>query len=87
VAVDLLKDKCIYGLTANRDRASSAVLSSSAIATVLAARLGYDVTEALVRTAQQNDQSFLSLAIATGHISQVDADAIVKAAAQGDVAQ
>jgi aspartate ammonia-lyase len=68
----LFTDRCISGLTANREQSLQNLLDSSALATVFAARLGYEMTTELVKQSLQEKRPFIALAIERGLLSEND---------------
>jgi len=67
-AVDLLTHKCVDGLTVNTDRLRDFAMSSPAIVTPLATRLGYDEAAAIVKQAGAEHRSIRDVVIERGHV-------------------
>jgi fumarate hydratase class II len=65
-AMDTLADKCVAGITANRERARDLAGRSPAIATALNADLGYDRVEQIVRAATAGGISIRQAALDDG---------------------
>lgn len=59
----LFTTKCVCGVAANEEQALENLLSSPALATVLAPQLGYAKTSAIVRQAEETGQTFIDVAV------------------------
>jgi len=62
-AMDVLKDKCITGITANEEHCREMVLNSIGIVTALNPTLGYEASSALAKEALANNRSVYDLVL------------------------
>lgn len=62
-AMDVLKDKCITGITANEEHCREMVLNSIGIVTALNPTLGYEASSALATEALANNRSVYDLVL------------------------
>lgn len=77
----LFRERCISELRADAQRGQALVLNSSAIATAFLPQFGYDTVSAVVKQAVRNNRPFLAELQAQGLISETDAVALVRQAA------
>jgi len=62
-AMDVLKDKCINGITANEEHCREMVLNSIGIVTALNPTLGYEASSSLAKEALANNRSVYELVL------------------------
>jgi len=62
-AMDVLKDKCVTGITANEEHCREMVLNSIGIVTALNPTLGYEASSALAKEALANNRSVYDLVL------------------------
>lgn len=67
-AARLLADRCVDGITADRQRCLDLAQSSTAIVTPLSRYLGYEAAAAVVRQAVRESRSIREVVIARGHL-------------------
>jgi hypothetical protein len=68
----LFTQRCVAGLAANREKSLQNLLDSSALATVLVPRLGYEMTTRLVKQSLTEKRPFTALAIERGLLTESD---------------
>jgi aspartate ammonia-lyase len=78
-----LAKRCVRGIEVNEQRASDLLLKSSAVASALLPRLGYEAATRLVREAQSRGVSFLDIADEQGVLRREEALALIRASAKG----
>ena len=76
-ACHVLAEKCVVGITANRERLEAAVLSSIGLATALTPVIGYGAASALAREALASGRSVADLATESGLVSPEQLEAIL----------
>lgn len=72
-----LAQRCVPGITANRDRLLRTVEHAIGIATALNPYLGYERTTAIAQEAKESGQSVYDLVLAKGLMSKVQLDSIL----------
>jgi aspartate ammonia-lyase len=82
-AVAALTNHCISGIEANVPGMLEHLVNSSALATVLVPRLGYDAVSRLVRQAERDGTTFLEALTAQGLLSREEALVLLERAASG----
>ncbi len=75
-SIDMLREKCINGLRANKDKIKEHFENSTSTATVLSPYLGYHVTAKLVKEAKKMDVSIREAAVYHNLITEEEADDI-----------
>jgi aspartate ammonia-lyase len=80
--VRLLRSRCVEGITVNHAANERHLLASSALATALIPRLGYEATSRLVKDADAEGVSLLDMLARRGLVSRDEAMAALGAAAQ-----
>ncbi len=65
-AAAILQDRCLLGITANRERCMEMVRRSSGIATILVPYLGYDEASGIAKAAQSSGRSVYDLVLEKG---------------------
>ena len=73
-ACRLLRERCIEGLVADAGRCAAAVAGSLALATPLAARVGYDRAAAIAHRAWREGRTVRDVAVAEGAVTAEEAD-------------
>ena len=73
----VLEDKCIRGITANRDRCMELVLGSIGIVTALNPIIGYEASAAIAKEALETGRSVHDLALEKGLIEKEKLDEIL----------
>lgn len=76
-AVRLFETKCIRGLTANREQCEANVLRSSALATALVDRMGYEAAAEIAKLAQQRQTTVREALVGHEGITEEEADTIL----------
>lgn len=71
-------ERCIMGIRADAERSMRNLVESSAIATAIVPRLGYDVVADLVRKGAREGKSFLVVAEETGKLPRDEAIALIR---------
>jgi aspartate ammonia-lyase len=79
----LFTRRCLAGLVANREKSLQNLLHSSALATVLVPRLGYEMTTRLVRQSLKEKRPFTALAIERGLLTESDVMAALYRSVEG----
>jgi aspartate ammonia-lyase len=79
----LFTQRCVAGLVANREKSLQNLLDSSALATVLVPRLGYEMTTGLVRQSLKEKRPFTALAIERGLLTESDVMAALYRSVEG----
>ncbi len=69
-AMRILKDRCIVGITANRERCAQLVRQSAGIVTVLVPYLGYDEAASIAKEAASTGVAVYDLVLAKGLMTQ-----------------
>ncbi len=72
-----LRQRCLDGLRADAARCAAAAAASLALATPLAARIGYDRAAAIARRAWREGRSVRDIALAEGVLTATEADALL----------
>ena len=80
-ACRVFAERCVSGLEANEERLRAQVAGSTAAATALVPRLGYDAVSALVARARSAGRSPKEQALAEGLLTEAEFDALVAAEA------
>jgi aspartate ammonia-lyase len=65
-AAGIFRDKCLLGVTANRDRCVELVRCSAGIVTILVPYLGYDEASTIAKEAQCTGRSVYDLVLERG---------------------
>ncbi len=73
----VLGDRCVVGITANRDRIRSALERSIGIVTALVPYIGYERASAVAREALESDRGVYELVLEKGWLSRDRLDAIL----------
>ncbi len=76
-ACHLLADRCVRGITANREHLDATVRSSIGLATALNPYIGYAASTALAREALATGTSVADLALASGRIDPDDLEVVL----------
>ena len=76
----ILREKCIIGITANRDRCDEYLDKSVGIVTALNPVLGYEITSGLAQEAIAQGKSIKSLVIEKGLLPADEVDALLQSA-------
>ncbi len=76
-AASMLCDRCITGLLADEERCHSLVLSSTATATALISRLGYEKVAELCEKARQGKSAIRDVCVAECLLSEQEIDALI----------
>ena len=76
-AAAIFRDKCLLGITANRDRCIELVRCSAGIVTILVPYLGYDEASAIAKEAQCSGRSVYDLVLEKGLMSSEQLDDIL----------
>ncbi|MDO9583740.1 MAG: aspartate ammonia-lyase [Desulfomicrobium sp.] len=69
-AMRILKDRCIVGITANRERCAQMVRMSAGIVTVLVPYLGYDEAAAIAKESVETGKTVYDLVLEKGLMTQ-----------------
>ena len=77
-AMDVLKDKCIAGITANEDVCRDMVLNSIGIVTALNPTLGYEISSSLAKEALANNRSVYDLVLEKGLLTKEVLDELLQ---------
>jgi aspartate ammonia-lyase len=77
-AMDVLKDKCIAGITANEDVCRDMVLNSIGIVTALNPTLGYETSSSLAKEALANNRSVYDLVLEKGLLTKEVLDELLQ---------
>jgi aspartate ammonia-lyase len=80
-ACDTLTERCVIGITANREYLRRMVEGSPALATALTPYVGYDAAAAIAKTAQASGRSVRELVLEQGLLSPQQLDEIMQAEA------
>jgi aspartate ammonia-lyase len=80
-ACDTLTERCVIGITANREYLRRMVEGSPALATALTPYLGYDAAAAIAKAAQASGRSVRELVLEQGLLSPQQLDEIMRAEA------
>lgn len=67
---DLFTDKCITGITANKDRCKDLAENSTMLATVLVPALGYKKVEAIMAKSRKTGQKMTDILLNDNHLTQ-----------------
>jgi aspartate ammonia-lyase len=76
-AVQVLEERCVRGIEANRDMASYWVERSAALATALAPRIGYAAAAALTKRSVAEGVSIRELVVREGLLSETEAAVVL----------
>lgn len=71
-AAALFRDRCVCGLLGNEERCWKNLVASTALATVLVPKLGYDTVSRLVRNVLAADRPCLEAAVEELHLRRED---------------
>ncbi|MDT8302886.1 MAG: lyase family protein, partial [Sedimentisphaerales bacterium] len=80
----LLAERCVQGISVNRQRCRSAVNGATATITALIDVLGYETAEAVLRESQTTNQSLRDVVIRRGYLTgeafdeTISADAVIR---------
>ena len=77
-ASDTLTDKCIRGITANRDVCLGYVENSIGLCTVLVPKIGYEMASSIAKEALKTNDSVYNLVLAKGLMTKEDLEVILK---------
>ena len=77
-ACDTLTERCVTGITANRDYLRRAVEGSPALATALTPFIGYDAAASIAKEAQASGRSVRELVLEQGLLSAQQLDEIMQ---------
>ena len=72
-----LQDKCIAGITANRERCYELVVSSIGIVTNLVPVIGYENSAAVAKEALETGKSVAEIVLAQGHLTKEQIDKLL----------
>ncbi len=81
-AARLLRERCVEGLEADRERCKELVEQSLAMCTALAPKIGYDQAAAIAKEAFATGRTVREVASAKGVLSPADLDATLDPRAQ-----
>lgn len=77
-ATDTLTEKCIKGITANREVCMGYVENSIGLCTVLVPKIGYEASSAIAKEALKTNNSVYNLVLEKGLMSKEELDVILK---------
>ncbi len=75
--LNTLKEKCVVGITANREHSRSLVENSIGIVTALVPRLGYELCSQIAKEAQKTGGSVYTIVLEEGHLTKEELDQIL----------
>ncbi len=81
-AAGLLADRCVAGITANRERCAELVERSLAMVTVLAPRIGYDLAAAIAREAVDSGRTVREICIERKVLPEAELERLLDARRQ-----
>jgi aspartate ammonia-lyase len=85
-ACRILADRCIDGITANRDRLDEIIEHSLAIVTALNPKIGYEKATEVAMTAHRTGKTIRETVLSLGYLSEAELDGILNIRAMiGDV--
>jgi aspartate ammonia-lyase len=73
----ILRERCIVGITANKERCRKMVLSSIGLVTALVPTLGYEICSEIAQKALKTDGSVYKIVLEEGYLSKEDLDRIL----------
>ena len=76
----LFRERCIEGISLNRQRCYENLRNSAALATIFIPTLGYSTVSQLVKEADQEERPFITLAIDRGLISEDEVELTLRTA-------
>lgn len=76
-AARLFRTRCVAGIEADPERCRRHVLGSTAAATALVPRLGYEAAEALAREARRQNRTVREVALESGALTAAEFDALL----------
>ena len=77
-ATDTLTEKCIKGITANRDVCMGYVENSIGLCTVLVPIIGYEASSSIAKEALKTNNSVYNLVLEKGLLSKEQLDVVLK---------
>jgi aspartate ammonia-lyase len=75
--LQILRDRCIVGITANRERLRAMVENSIGLVTALVPVIGYEACNAIAKKAQESGGSVYQIVLDEGHLSQEALDKLL----------
>ncbi|KAB2958771.1 MAG: aspartate ammonia-lyase, partial [Thermoanaerobaculia bacterium] len=81
-AAGLLADRCVAGITANRERCAELVERSLAMVTVLAPRIGYDLAAAIAREALDSGRTVREICVERKVLPEAELEELLDARRQ-----
>ncbi len=76
----LFRERCIEGISLNRQRCYENLRNSAALATIFIPALGYSTVSQLVKEAEKEERPFITLAVDRGLISEDEVELTLRAA-------
>ncbi len=84
---EILADRCIAGIEANRERTRWYAERSPALATALAPLIGYDKAAELAKEALAKDKTIRELVLEKGLLDEAEADRLLDPAQQTGISK
>ena len=75
--IPLFTEKCLEGITANKEKCAAYANNSLALSTILAILFDYPVANQIAKEAWKKDLSIKEVAVQNGLLSQVQADMLL----------